>query len=221
MKKIVIAIDGFSGTGKSSTAKQVAKQLGYVYIDSGAMYRAVTLALIEKNIDVENHQAVKSCLDECQITFENQEVALNGIQVEDKIRTMAVNQLVSSVSAIPEVRTILVDQQRRIGEGKGVVMDGRDIGTVVFPNAELKIFMSANATVRAKRRMAELQQKGIEEDLESIKENLLSRDEADSTRADSPLKKALDAVEIDTSDITIEEQVNRIVDLAKAKIYES
>ena len=220
MKRIVIALEGFSGTGKSSTAKQVAEKLSYQYIDSGAMYRAVTHLFIEKKVDLTDTKSIEACLDDCEITFDREGVVLNGHGVEGKIRTMEVNKKVSAVSAISMVRRVLVEQQQKIGEGKGVVMDGRDIGTVVFPQADLKVFMTADADIRARRRMLELQSKGIEEDIEVIKHNLLQRDQADSTREDSPLKMAEDAVEIDTSNLTMEDQVKRIVDLAKERIHE-
>ena len=220
MKRIVIALDGISGTGKSSTAKQVAEKLSYQYIDSGAMYRAVTHLFIEKKVDLADTKSIEACLDDCEITFDREGVVLNGHGVEGKIRTMEVNKKVSAVSAISMVRRVLVEQQQKIGEGKGVVMDGRDIGTVVFPQADLKVFMTADADIRARRRMLELQSKGIEEDIEVIKHNLLQRDQADSTREDSPLKMAEDAVEIDTSNLTMEDQVKRIVELAKERIHE-
>ena len=152
MRKIVIAIDGYSACGKSSTAKQVAKALNYHYIDSGSMYRAVTLFFLQEKVDIRNDESVKGALDECTITFRNGSIFLNGNVVDSEIRAMDVNQHVSEVSAISEVRRKLVSQQQEIGKDKGVVMDGRDIGTVVFPAAELKIFMTAEITVRAKRR---------------------------------------------------------------------
>lgn len=219
MNKIVIAIDGYSGTGKSSTAKQVASRLGYTYIDSGAMYRAVTYYFLSNRIDfAEIAQVVKS-LEDCHIEFKGTSILLNGENIDQEIRTMEVNQNVSPVSAISEVRTKLVDQQRKMSAGKGVVMDGRDIGTVVFPNAELKVFMTADMDVRAERRRKELVKKGIEEDLAVIKENLKVRDQIDSSRKDSPLKMAKDAIEIDTSQLTLNQQIDKIVEMAEAKIY--
>ena len=220
MQKIVIAIDGYSGTGKSSTAKQVATRLGYTYIDSGAMYRAVTYFFLQNGIDSSDVNQVNAKLDQCSITFDGSSILLNGENVDHQIRTMEVNQNVSKVSAISEVRHKLVEQQRKMGEQKGVVMDGRDIGTVVFPKAELKVFMTADMDVRTERRRKELVKKGMNEDLEVIKANLKERDRIDSTRADSPLKKADDAKEIDTSHLTLNQQIDMIVEMAESIIYE-
>ncbi|MEP1031936.1 (d)CMP kinase [Ekhidna sp.] len=219
--KIVIAIDGYSGTGKSSTAKQVAKRLGYTYIDSGAMYRAVTYFFLVSNVDFKNERIVEENLKSCTITFDGVSVLLNGENVDHEIRTMEVNQHVSEVSALPKVRSKLVEQQRKMGEEKGVVMDGRDIGTIVFPDAELKVFMTADMDIRAERRRMELSKKGIDESAEVIKANLKQRDSIDSTRADSPLKKAVDAKEIDTSHLTLDQQIDKIVIMAESIIYAS
>lgn len=216
----MIAIDGYSACGKSSTAKQVASILDYNFIDSGAMYRAVTLYLLNKNIDFSTTPFEFNQLDEIEISFEGPSILLNGSNVDIEIRTQEVNQNVSIVSAISEVRRKLVEQQREIGKSKGVVMDGRDIGTVVFPNADLKIFMTADMEIRAQRRQSELSNKGIELSLVSITENLIERDRIDSTRADSPLIKAEDAIEIDTTNITLKEQIAQIVELAKERINE-
>lgn len=220
MKKIVVALDGYSGTGKSSTAQQVAQKLGYTYIDSGAMYRAVTLHFLRNEVDVSIIDQVKHSLLGCDLSFVNQEMFLNGERVEDKIRTMEVSERVSQVSAISEVRSKLVEQQRAMGKSKGVVMDGRDIGTVVFPDAELKLFMTANMDVRTERRRIQLEEKGIIESLSSIKENLEERDRKDSSREDSPLMMAKDAIEIDTSHLTLDEQIDKIVALAEEIIHE-
>jgi cytidylate kinase len=220
LKKIVIAIDGYSACGKSSTAKQVASRLGYTFIDSGAMYRATTLYLLENNIELQNIPSVRENLDAINISFEGASILLNGRNVDKEIRTADVNKNVSVVSAISEVRKKMVFQQHEIGKEKGVVMDGRDIGTVVFPEAELKVFMTAEMEVRAKRREKELLEKGLNESLESITKNLIERDHMDSTRKDSPLKMASDAVEIDTTHITLEEQIDLIVQLAKERINE-
>ncbi|WP_370089636.1 (d)CMP kinase [Ekhidna sp.] len=220
MKKIVIAIDGYSGTGKSSTAKQVAERLGYNYIDSGAMYRAVTWYFIENNLDYTNDQAVLESLKNCTIEFQGKTLLLNGQTLGDELRTMEVNKQVSPVSTIEKVREKLVEQQREMGKGKGVVMDGRDIGTIVFPEAELKLFMTADMDVRALRRKKELDRKGIDETVDQIKENLKERDKIDSSRKFSPLKKAEDAVEIDTSHLTLNQQIDKIVELAESIIYE-
>jgi len=217
MSKINIAIDGLSGCGKSSTAKAVAKALHYKFIDTGAMYRAVTLYFIQNDIDLTNHDQVMQALSEIQIDFEfNQksqknETILNQQNVEEEIRKMDVSQKVSPVSAIKEVRVAMVAQQQEMGKYRGVVMDGRDIGSVVFPDAELKVFMTE---IRAKRRKEELAAKGEIVDLKDIIENLESRDHQDSTRAESPLIKVEDAIEIDTSDLKFENQVQKVLDLA-------
>ena len=220
MKKINIAIDGYSGTGKSSTAKKVAARLGYVYIDSGAMYRAATLYFIEERIDYQDDSQINKALSAMKLTFCDEGICLNGRLVANEIRSMAVNHEVSHVAAIKQVRHEMVMQQQQIGIHKGVVMDGRDIGTVVFPDAELKVFMVADAEVRALRRQEELASDGVEEELSVIKSNLLERDKIDSSRAESPLVKANDAVQIDTSYISLENQVNEIVKLAKIKMDE-
>ncbi len=221
MRNIIIAIDGYSGTGKSSTAKVVAKELEYTYIDSGAMYRAVTLYFLENNVSLVQSHWANEALEKINIDFQGGQVLLNGHDVSHDIRTMKVNQAVSKVSAIKEVREFLVAQQRRIGERKSIVMDGRDIGTVVFPDAELKVFMTANSRVRALRRQAELKEKGIEEELNIIEQNLVERDEQDTSRAESPLIRAEGCIDIDTSDLTFDEQVGKIVELANEKIHAS
>jgi cytidylate kinase len=224
MGNIVIAIDGYSGCGKSSTAKAVAKTLGYTYIDSGAMYRAATLHFLNEKLSPSNEEEVKKGLDSLEISFQInqgtglQETYLNGQNVEDEIRSMHISQKVSELATVALIRKELVAHQQRLGEGKGVVMDGRDIGSVVFPNAELKVFMTANLKTRSKRRQQELLEKGHAVDLSVIEENLADRDELDSSRAESPLMKMPDAVDVDTSDLTFEEQVAQIVQLAKAKI---
>lgn len=220
MNKIVIAIDGYSGCGKSSTAKAVAKKLGYTYIDSGAMYRSATLHFLNHSVDIYNEQQVIDSLKQLTISFQInpasglQETYLNGQNVESDIRNMRVSNYVSEVSTIKAVREALVAQQQALGQKKGVVMDGRDIGTVVFPHAELKVFMTANLEVRAQRRQQELAEKGQEVPLQDIINNLADRDKTDSTRKESPLMKAEDAVEIDTSHLRFEEQVDKIVQLA-------
>lgn len=224
MQKIVIAIDGYSGCGKSSTAKAVANKLGYTYIDSGAMYRAATLFFLNQGVDLTNKEELIGQIQNLQISFKKnphtgkQETYLNGINVEEPIRSMEVSSFVSEVSKIKEVREELVSRQQLMGEQKGVVMDGRDIGTVVFPYAELKVFMTADLEIRAKRRQKELQDKGQKVTLEDIIRNLSERDEIDSNRKESPLYRASDAIEIDTSFLEFEEQVNQVVDLAKEKI---
>ncbi|MCS4434861.1 (d)CMP kinase [Aquiflexum gelatinilyticum] len=224
MQKIVIAIDGYSGCGKSSTAKAVAQILGYTYIDSGAMYRAATLHFLNNHVVLSNPKEVNKYLESLEISFHlnpdngKQETYLNGLNVEDEIRSMRVSDYVSEVSKIKEVRTELVAQQQKMGKKKGVVMDGRDIGTVVFPTAELKIFMSADLNIRAERRQKELLERGELVALEKIVQNLAERDHIDTTRLESPLRKAEDAVELDTSLLEFEDQVNQIVLFAKEKI---
>lgn len=226
MKKIIIAIDGHSACGKSSTAREVAKKLKYQYIDSGAMYRAVTYYFVEHDIRLDNEDQVEKALNSIQIRFSidhegNSQILLSGDPAEEFIRTMQVNEKVSEVSAISAVRRAMVSQQRQIGKEKGIVMDGRDIGTVVFPEAELKIFMTASLEVRAIRRQKELEEKGIFEELSVISDNLNRRDKKDSNREDSPLIKADDAVEIDTTDLTFDAQVDKIAELAEQIVYES
>jgi cytidylate kinase len=224
-KKINIAVDGYSSCGKGTLAKALAKSLDYIFIDSGAMYRAVTYAMINKGIEVDDLDSILELLPDLHITFRNHpekdyyHTMLNGEDIEDFIRSMEVNDLVSPVSKITEVRQFLVQQQQKLGLDKGVVMDGRDIGTVVFPDAELKIFMTATAEVRAERRFKELQQKGnTQVSFEDVLNNLNSRDHQDSTRANSPLKAAEDAVVIDNTNLTREEQNKRALDLAQERI---
>ncbi|MDO8965482.1 (d)CMP kinase [Algoriphagus sp.] len=221
MGKIVVAIDGYSGCGKSSTAKAVAKDLGFTYIDSGAMYRAATLHFLNNYLSASNPQDVAKGLETLDISFHLnpdtgiQETYLNGLNVEDEIRSMPVSQKVSEIATVKEIRKELVAQQKRLGKKKGVVMDGRDIGSVVFPKAELKVFMTADLETRSMRRQQELFEKGELVELEDIKNNLAERDRIDSSRAESPLIKVPDAVEIDTSNLTFERQVAQIVQLAK------
>jgi CMP/dCMP kinase len=224
MGKIVIAIDGYSGCGKSSTAKAVAQKLGFTYIDSGAMYRAATLYFLDHFLSPSNPVDVEKGLKSLDITFQinpdtqRQETYLNGLNVEDEIRSMRVSERVSEVATVKAVRKALVAQQQRLGKKKGVVMDGRDIGSVVFPDAELKLFMTADLETRAARRQQELLEKGELVDLEEIKSNLSERDRIDSSRAESPLVKTTDAVEIDTSNLTFDGQVAQIVQLAREVI---
>ena len=216
MKKITIAIDGFSSCGKSTMAKDLAKEIGYIYIDSGAMYRAVTLYCLENSLfnsdgsvnseELKKHIndiSVSFCLNEATL---KPETFLNGVNVESKIRTMEVSSRVSLVAALGFVREALVKLQQEMGKSKGIVMDGRDIGTVVFPDAELKIFVTASVEVRAKRRLDELVAKGENTTLEEVKKNIQMRDYIDSTRVESPLRKVDDAVVLDNSNMSIEEQ---------------
>jgi CMP/dCMP kinase len=226
MKNIVIAIDGYSACGKSSTAKVVAGILNYNYIDTGAMYRAITYYFIEHYINLSNPKQVKKALEQIHIDFVfnpkigASETYLNGLNVEKEIRSMEVSNLVSEVSAIAEVRNAMVPQQRKMGKKKGIVMDGRDIGTTVFPDAELKIFMKADFQTRAERRQKELLESNQLVDLVDIMENLKKRDEIDTTRKESPLKKAKDALEIDTTHLTFEEQVEEILYEAAGKMID-
>ena len=224
--KIIIAIDGFSSTGKSTLAKQLAKKLGYIYVDTGAMYRAVTLFALEQKFIGENHFDVNELvmnLHQIEIGFKYNEalgfaeVYLNGENVEKQIRTMYVSGFVSKVAAVPEVRYMLVKQQKQIGTAKGLVMDGRDIGTVVFPDAELKLFMEASDQVRAERRYNELKERGDDITFEEVLKNVRERDYIDSNRENSPLKKASDAVVIDNSNLTIEAQFAKILALVTEK----
>ena len=227
MKKIVIAIDGFSSTGKSTIAKRLAKKLNYIYVDTGAMYRAVTYFALEHHFigdDFFHSEKLIENLDKITITFKYNdikgfaEVYLNNMNIETDIRTLRVSQFVSPVATLSEVRRKLVEQQQLMGKEKGIVMDGRDIGTVVFPDAELKIFMTASAATRAKRRYTELVERGDNLSYEDVLENVTTRDRIDSTRADSPLVKAKDAIEIDNSELTIEDQLYTILNLASHSI---
>ena len=222
MNRITIAIDGFSSCGKSTLAKQLAGHLGYTYIDSGAMYRAVALYVIENGLVHDgklDREGLMQVLDGLDIRFQHDpmtgrsETWLNGRNVESKIRGMEVSRYVTLVSPVPEVRAKLVKLQQAFGLEKGVVMDGRDIGTVVFPDAEVKLYMTARPDVRAKRRYHELKSKGVEVDYASVLENIERRDEDDTKRAADPLIKAQDAIEIDNSDITAEEQFRKALDI--------
>lgn len=220
MQPIIIAIDGYSGCGKSSTAKAVAKRLGYIYVDSGAMYRAVTLYFLNNGIQFTDTVAVEKALGNLSIAFAirpdgSSETLLNGKSVEDQIRDMRISEKVSQVSALPAVRRAMVAKQQEMGKQRGIVMDGRDIGTVVFPDAELKLFLTADLRIRAERRLAELKTKGTQASLEEIMENLKERDQADSSRANSPLRKADGAIEIDTSGLAFDDQVQKVIFLAK------
>lgn len=225
MNKIIIAIDGHSATGKSSTAKSVAKHLGYIYLDSGAMYRATTLYFLRNNISLTDSNMVADALTKIEISFRNTidghpQTYLNGENVEEKIRTMEISGKVSSVSALKPVRIAMVAKQRSLALDKGIVMDGRDIGSVVFPDAELKIFMTASPNVRAGRRHKELLEKGQNIPIEEVLQNVIDRDNQDSTRKESPLIKVDDALEIDNSNMTFDAQVEKIIGLAEAKKVE-
>jgi len=222
MNKITIAIDGFSSTGKSTVAKQLAKHLGYVYVDTGAMYRAVTFYVMQNGLIDNNHfntERLINQLPKIRISFKFNktlgfaEVYLNDENIEKQIRSLEVSSYVSKIAAISEVRQKLVEQQKKMGEDKGVVMDGRDIGTVVFPKAALKLYMTASAEKRAMRRYEELLERGDNVAYIDVLKNVQERDYIDSNRKDSPLTKANDAIEIDNSNMTIQEQFNKILQL--------
>jgi CMP/dCMP kinase len=222
-KKIIITIDGWSSCGKSTLAKQLAKRLGYVYVDSGAMYRAITLYFLRNHIDWTDKKEVQAALKEIHLDFhfneknETTEIYLNDENVEYVIRDLVVAEKVSDVAAIKEVRTFAVAQQQKLGEKKGIVMDGRDIGTVVFPKAELKIFMTADNAVRVERRFKELYEKNPNITIEEVKNNLEMRDYIDSHREVSPLRKADDAIVLDNTSLTEEEQFQKALAWAKEK----
>lgn len=220
--KITIAIDGFSSTGKSTLAKQLAKELNYIYVDTGAMYRAVTLYAMQNgfiddsSFDVEGliaHLPKVTLKFVYNTEIAQSEVFLNGINVEGEIRSMEVSNKVSKVAALPQVREKLVEQQRFMGRDKGVVMDGRDIGTVVFPDAELKLFMSAGAVARAERRTRELKEQGEDVTYAEVLKNIEERDYQDTHRKDSPLQKAQDAIEVDNTNLTLDELFDKIISL--------
>ncbi|WP_079645345.1 (d)CMP kinase [Sphingobacterium nematocida] len=216
-KNFIIAIDGFSSCGKSTIAKALAKKLNFVFVDSGAMYRAVTLYFLRHKIDYTDHDAVVSALEDIHIDFvpntDQVQIFLNNEDVSEDIRKMEISDKVSEVSAIREVRQAMVAQQQKLGMKRNIVMDGRDIGTTVFPDADLKIFMTADPNVRAERRYAELTAKGEQVTMEEVKANLSHRDHIDSTRAESPLRQAKDAVILDNSELNQSEQLDFVVDL--------
>jgi len=220
MNPIIVAIDGFSSTGKSTLAKALAAKLGFVYVDTGAMYRAITLFALQNNCIVDGKVATEqliAALPTIELRFQFNpslgfgEMYLNGVLVENDIRTLAVSQFVSKIAEISEVRQLLVQQQQAMGKDKGIVMDGRDIGTVVFPDAEVKIFMTASPETRAKRRFDELTQKGDQVDFAAVLQNVQERDYIDTHRDDSPLRKAEDAWELDNSHISREEQLAQVL----------
>lgn len=228
MKKITIAIDGFSSCGKSTMAKMLAKEVGYIYVDTGAMYRAVTLfamrnGMIAPNGEV-NCDELKQKMQTLRVEFKlneqtgRAETYLNGENVENEIRGMEVSSHVSAIAAIDFVRTALVEQQQRMGRDKGIVMDGRDIGTVVFPDAELKVFVTASAEIRAQRRFDELKGKGVEANFDEILNNVQQRDYIDSHREVSPLRKADDAIELDNGELTIAQQLQWLVERFEERV---
>ena len=225
-RKIIVAIDGHASCGKSTLARQLANKLGYIYVDSGAMYRAVTLYFLENGIDYRNSGQMIPALKNIKVGFQYNtktgmpETLLNGKAVEKEIRSMRISEEVSPVSAIKEVREFLVQQQQEMGKHKGLTMDGRDIGTVVFPLAELKIFLTSDEKIRAERRFIELHEKGIDATLEEVIHNLSSRDYDDSHRKASPLYKAGDAIELDNTYLTEEQQLAFALNLVGEKLHE-
>lgn len=222
MKKIIIAIDGYSSCGKSTLARDLASALGFAYVDSGAMYRAVTLYFLDHGIPLDDQEAIENALDRIRIEFKNlngeNHTFLNGADVEESIRDMRVSAAVSPVAAVPAVRRALVRQQQALGRSGGIVMDGRDIGTVVFPNADLKIFLIADEEERVRRRRLELLAKGFDLSEEEVRRNLTERDHIDSTREDSPLRQAADAVVIDNTHLTRKDQLEEALRLARAQM---
>lgn len=219
-KNLVVAIDGYSSCGKSTLAKALAKKLGFIYIDSGAMYRAVTLYFIRNHVDINDPEAVKDALQHIELNFHSRDyeshITLNGEEVSDEIRLMPVSEAVSEVSANKFVRKDMVKQQQRMGKSKNIVMDGRDIGTTVFPDAQVKFFMTADPKIRAERRYKEMQSKGdTSTTLEEVFENLAHRDYADTTRVESPLTRAEDAVILDNTNITPQEQLDFAIEQVK------
>ena len=228
-EKLIIAIDGYSSCGKSTFAKLIAKELNYIFIDSGAMYRAATLFFIRKEYASPQHinyDAIIEDIDLVDVTFKKdeqtgiQETYLNGENVESEIRGLEVSNLVSQISAIKEVREKMVELQRSIGKDRGIVMDGRDIGTVVFPDADIKIFMTASTDVRAKRRYDEMLAKGVKVDIEEIRKNIMARDITDENREISPLRRAGDAIILDNSRMSIKKEMAWFRDLLKNKLSE-
>ena len=222
---INVAIDGPAGAGKSTIAKKLAKELDYIYVDTGAMYRAMALYMIEQKTDIQHMDAVRSACDAITIDIRysdgEQQVILNGRNVNDFIRTEAVSEMSSKISAIPEVRAKLLSLQRSLAAASNVIMDGRDIGTVVLPNAECKIYLTASSFVRANRRYKELIEKGETCDLAQIEKDIIARDEQDMNREIAPLKQAEDAVYLDSSDLSIDEVVNKIIEIQGASAHDN
>ena len=220
-KKIIIALDGWSSCGKSTLAKELAKELGFLYVDSGAMYRAITLYFLRNHVDWTDKNEVKKALNEISLEFiyndnsQQSEMHLNGENVEYVIRDLVVAEKVSDVAAIKEVRKFAVDQQQLMGKKKGIIMDGRDIGTVVFPKAELKIFLTADNAVRVERRFKELFDKNPNVTIEEVKANLEMRDYIDSNRVESPLRQADDAILVDNTNLTAKETIQKVMQMVK------
>jgi cytidylate kinase len=216
-KNIIIAIDGYSSCGKSTLAKSLAKKLNFIYVDSGAMYRAVTLYFLRNNIDITNHDAIVAALEHIDLNFHSRDyqshILLNGEEVSEEIRQMPVSESVSDIAAIKEVRKAMVKQQQKMGRSKNVIMDGRDIGTTVFPNAQVKLFMTADPKIRAERRFKELAAKGEQVGLEEIFENIAHRDYLDTTRTESPLTRAEDAVILDNTELSEAQQLDFAIEI--------
>ena len=217
---MIIAIDGLAGSGKSTTARNVASKLGFLYLDTGAMYRAVTMAVLSDSIDIKDEKAIKSCVGSIEIDFDRtgSRVFLNGKDISHEIRGEKVTSNVSAVSALPQVREKMVQLQRKIAGERDSIVEGRDIGTVVFPDADIKFFMIAEITERAKRRCKDLLKLNVERELKQIVQDLKLRDELDSSRELSPLKKAVDAIEVNTTTMTINQQIDLIVSHAKERL---
>lgn len=220
MREFIVTVDGPAGSGKSTIAKIIAEKYGFTYLDTGAMYRMIALYVLENGINLENSEEILKMLENTKLDIVENRFYLNGRDVSEEIRTPKVTQIVSAVSAIKEVRTKLVDLQREISRGKKSILDGRDIGTVVFPNGDVKIFLVASPEERAKRRLKEYEQKGVEADYNSVLEAIKQRDHIDSTRKESPLMKAVDAHEIDSSKMSIEEVVDAISGYIDEKLGE-
>lgn len=218
MKEFIVTVDGPAGSGKSTIAKIIAKKYGFTYLDTGAMYRMIALYALENSIDLQDSKAIETMLKNTKLDIVGNQFFLNGKDVSDEIRTPRVSAIVSPVSAIKEVRVKLVDLQREISKGKSVILDGRDIGTVVFPSGDVKIYLVASPEERAKRRLKEYEEKGVEADYESVLASIKERDFIDSTRKESPLKKAEDANEIDSSTMSIDEVVEVISKYIDEKI---
>lgn len=218
MKEFIVTVDGPAGSGKSTIAKIIAKKYGFTYLDTGAMYRMIALYALENSIDLQDSKAIETMLKNTKLDIVGNQFFLNGKDVSDEIRTPRVSAIVSPVSAIKEVRVKLVDLQREISKGKSVILDGRDIGTVVFPSGDVKIYLVASPEERVKRRLKEYEEKGVEADYESVLASIKERDFIDSTRKESPLKKAEDAHEIDSSTMSIDEVVEVISKYIDEKI---
>ncbi|MEO0115082.1 MAG: (d)CMP kinase [candidate division WOR-3 bacterium] len=219
-KSFIVAIDGTAGSGKSTTARKAAEVLGFFYLDTGAMYRAITWKILKSKIDLNDTEGLKKLLAKTKINFNNKgKIMLDGKDVSKTIRKPVVDKLVSQVSALPIVRTKMVKEQRRIAKNRNVICEGRDIGSVVFPKADLKFYLDCHLDERTRRRVKELREKGIKATPKAVKENFLERDYIDSTRATSPLKKMPDAVFLDTTNLTIEEEVEFVTNLIKERLH--